>query len=414
MNLSKYFKGEQTFLKNIFITIFIGVIVNFLAYLFNIYLARNLGSTDFGLYNAAIGIIYLVQIPAIAIQTAITKKVAQKRDFNLEKFKIQSILQLSVIAVVLSLIFILFGEKIAAVANIPMKYILPLSLALFGAIVSPIPKGFLLGLEKIFTLNIILLLETILKFALGFFAISKGMDITIPILANVIPALITLVLVLPFLKTGSVKIPTKKINIQYKGVVLLFTTFLLLNAPFTLDLILVNPEVRASYGALSLIGKIVYFASITIAGVMIARLANQKDELRKRTLIISLIFSALTGLAISAVYFFFTKEIVDIVFKGMYLEITPYIALYGIAMTAYSVSYMAINSLLIKDSYIHIYFLLLLVAVQLILYRVHNSTLQDAFVNQIVIYGLLFIFVFFILIFYFFKKNGKSKKDIKK
>src|SRR5690606_17562824 len=126
MNLSKYFKGDQTFLKNIFITIFIGVIVNFLAYLFNIYLARNLGSTDFGLYNAAIGIIYLVQIPAIAIQTAITKKVAQKRDFNLEKFKIQSILQLSVIAVVLSLIFILFGEKIAAVANIPMKYILPL------------------------------------------------------------------------------------------------------------------------------------------------------------------------------------------------------------------------------------------------------------------------------------------------
>ncbi|MDX9738943.1 MAG: oligosaccharide flippase family protein [Candidatus Dojkabacteria bacterium] len=414
MNLSKYFKGDQTFLKNIFITIFIGVIVNFLAYLFNIYLARNLGSTDFGLYNAAIGIIYLVQIPAIAIQTAITKKVAQKRDFNLEKFKIQSILQLSVIAVVLSLIFILFGEKIAAVANIPMKYILPLSLALFGAIVSPIPKGFLLGLEKIFTLNIILLLETILKFALGFFAISRGMDITIPILANVIPALITLVIVLPFLKTGSVKIPTKKINIQYKGVVLLFTTFLLLNAPFTLDLILVNPEVRASYGALSLIGKIVYFASITIAGVMISRLANQKDELRKRTLIISLIFSALTGLAISAVYFLFTKEIVDIVFKGMYLEITPYIALYGIAMTAYSVSYMAINSLLIKDSYIHIYFLLLLVAVQLILYRVHNSTLQDAFINQIVVYSLLFIFVFFILIFYFFKKNGKPKKDIKK
>lgn len=410
MNISKYFNGEKTFLKNILITVLVGVLVNFLSYLFNIYLARNLQDTDFGLYNAAIGVIYLVQIPAIAIQTAITKKVASKRDFDLTKFKIQSTLQLTVIALILSLIFLAFGTQIADVANIPQKYIIPLAFALFGAILSPIPKGFLLGLEKIVALNILLLLETVLKFAMAYYAISKGMDITIPILANVIPSLITMVIILPLIKTGSSKEPVEKIAIQYKGVVLLFITFLLLNAPFTLDLILVNPDVRASYGALSLIGKIVYFASITIAGVMISRLANQQEKVRKRTLIISLIFSACTGLAISAVYLLFTNQIVDIVFGGMYLEIAPYIAMYGVAMTIYAVSYMVVNSLLINDSYIHIFVLLLITILQVLLFTFNNDTLADAFINQILVYGILFIFVLTILIFYIFKKNGKESQ----
>ncbi len=408
MTLSKYFNGENTFLKNILITILVGVFVNFLNYLFNIYLARNLQSNDFGLYNAALGIIYLVQIPAIAIQTAITKRVAQKRDFNLEKFKVRSTIQLGLIAITLSALFLIFGEQIAKFANIPDKYILPLSLALFGAIISPIPKGFLLGLEKIVTLNIILILETVLKFVMGYYAISNSLDITLQILSNVVPAMLTLVFVLPFVRTGSMKLSTEKINIQYKAVILLFITFLLLNAPFTLDLILVNPEVRASYGALSLVGKIVYFASITIAGVMISKLANEQDHFRKKTLLISLTISALTGLAISAIYFFFTKEIVSIVFKGMYSEIVPYITMYGIAMTAYAVSYMVINSLLIKDSYVHIFFLVLLVILQYFLFQFNNDTLKDAFMNQIIVYGTLFFFVLLVLIFYILKRNGKN------
>lgn len=409
MNIAKYFNGEKTFLKNVLITILIGGIVSFLNYLFNIYLARNFQEYDFGLYTAALGIIYLVQIPAAAIQTAVTKKVAQKKNFDLEKFKIKSTLQLSIIAVILSLLFILFGDKIANYVNIPTKYILPLGIALFGAVISPIPKGFLLGLEKIGTLNIILLLETILKFGMGYYAISNNLDITIPILSNVLPALLTLIIILPFVKTKSIEKPKEDINIEYKGLLLLFITFLLLNMPFTLDLLLVNPDIRPEYGALSLVGKIVFFASTMTASVMISRLANQEDHLRKKTIVMSLGVAAATGIAISIIYFLFTNLIVKIVFDGMYMSITPYIALYGIAMTAYAVSYMLINSLLIKGSYLHIIFLTALTALQLVLFMTNNRTLHDAVFNQLVIYGILFIFTLIILIFYIFKQNGQRK-----
>lgn len=311
---------------------------------------------------------------------------------------------------VLSILFIIFGNYIVSFVNIPQKYILPLALALFGSVVSTIPKGFLLGLEKILPLNIILLLETILKFVIGYLAIYNGLDITLPILANVIPSIITLILALPFVRTKSVKIPEERIHLEYKGVVLLFTTFLLLNMPFTLDLILVNPIVRPAYGALSLIGKIVFFASTMTASVMISRLANQEEKLRKRTLLISLVVATSTGVVISVIYFLFKNSIVSIVFNGMYSEISPYIATYGIAMTAYSISYMVINSLLIRDSYTHIIFLSALTILQYVLYQINNDTLKDAFTNQLIIFSALLIFVFVVLIFYIFKKNGKNKE----
>jgi O-antigen/teichoic acid export membrane protein len=386
MNISKYLNGEKTFLRNILITILVGALVSFLNYLFNIYLARNFEEYNFGLYTAALGIIYLVQIPAAAIQTAVTKKVALKRDFDLDKFKIQSTLQLSIVALILSLLFILFGDIIANFVNIPSKYILPLGIALFGSIISPIPKGFLLGLEKIGTLNIVLLLETVLKFVMGYYAISNHLDITIPIISNILPSLLTFIFILPFVKTKGIKKPEKNINIEYRELILLFITFFLLNTPFTLDLLLVNPTVRPEYGALSLVGKIVFFASTMTASVMISKLANQEDEFRKKTILISLGVAATTGIAISAVYFLFTDIIVKIVFDGMYVGITPYIAIYGLAMTTYAVGYMLINSLLIKDSYIHILFLTILTLLQIIMFKTNNETLYDAVFNQLVIY----------------------------
>lgn len=409
MNLGKHITVDRGFINNILITIFFGIIVNLLNYLFSIFLARNLDTTNFGLYSAVLGIITLIQIPAIAIQTAITKRVASNKNFNLEKFKLKSTLQLTAIALAISLIFFILGDYISDMANIPEKYIPVLAFVVFGAIVSPVAKGFLLGLEKILSFNIVALLETAFKFVFGFIAIYLDADITIIILSFALPSILTSVVILPLTKTKSDIKPIKEIKLNYKQISLIFITFFLLNIPFTLDLILVNPEIRASYGALSLLGKIVYFASITIASLMISKLANSKKHLRKKTLLISIVISALTGVAITGVYCIFSKQIVDIVFGGMYIDIIEYLAPYALAMTVYAVSYMVITSLLVDDSYIHIYFLIFITVLQVILYSINNMTLYDVFINQIIIYGVLSAFVFFILIFYIFK-NGKNPK----
>lgn len=409
MNLTKHITQNKTFFNQILITLVIGVLVNFLNYLFSIYLARNLISNDFNIYNAILGIITLVQIPAIAIQTAITKKVASKRDFNLDKFKRKSTLQLVVVALIISLVFLLLRNQIAYISNIDVKYIPILSIALFISLVTPVAKGFLLGLEKILSFNMVLLFETVLKFLLGYIAITNNFGLEMIILAFCIPSIITTAFVLPLIKSKGKEEDKKEIKLNYKHISLIFLTFLLLSVPFTLDLILVNPDVRASYGALSLIGKIVYFGSITIASLMISKLSNSQKEARKKNLIISLIVSTLTGGIICLVYMLFTNEILQFVYDGAYLDIAKYIVPYSLSMIAYSTSYMIITSQLVNDSYSHIYILFAVCVLQVVLYNLNNNTLNDAFINQIVIYGVLFILVLLILIFNIYKSNGKSK-----
>ncbi len=409
MNLSKHITQNKTFFNQILITLVIGVLVNFLNYLFSIYLARNLISNDFNIYNAILGIITLVQIPAIAIQTAITKKVASKRDFNLDKFKRKSTLQLVVVALIISLVFLLLRNQIAYISNIDVKYIPILSIALFISLVTPVAKGFLLGLEKILSFNMVLLFETVLKFLLGYIAITNNFGLEMIILAFCIPSIITTAFVLPLIKSKGKEEDKKEIKLNYKHISLIFLTFLLLSVPFTLDLILVNPEVRASYGALSLMGKIVYFGSITIASLMISKLSNSQKKARKKNLIISLIVSTLTGGIICLVYMLFTNEILQFVYDGAYLDIAKYIVPYSLSMIAYSTSYMIITSQLVNDSYSHIYILFAVCVLQVVLYNLNNNTLNDAFINQVVIYGVLFILVLLILIFNIYKSNGKSK-----
>ncbi len=410
MNIQKHLNTDRAFLNNILITIFFGIIVNLLNYVFTVFLARTLVDTDFGLYNASLGIITLIQIPVIAIQTAITKKVANNKDFNLKKFKLKSLLQLTIIAVVASLLFYILGKPISDVANIPFEYIPTLTLVVFVSIITPIAKGFLLGLEKILSFNLITLFETLLKFAFGFAAIYLDFGMELIILAFALPSILTTVFVLPLVKTKSLTTPQKDISLDYKSISLIFITFFLLNIPFTLDLILVNPDVRASYGALSILGKIVYFASITIGSLMISKLANSQAHLRRKTLLLSLLVSGFTGLCITAVYWLFPNEIVSIVYKGMYSEITQYLVIYSLAMTSYGITYLVITSLLVDDSYLHIIFLILITLIQIFLYSTSNTTLYDALLNQIIIYGVLTAFIFFILIFYIFKKNGKNPK----
>jgi len=414
MNIDKYISKNKSFINGILITMLIGIVVNILNYLFNIFLARNLTDTDFGFYNAAIGIITLAQIPTIAIQTALTKKVAQNKKVNLKKFKTRSTLQLLIIAISISILFYLLGNYISYVASIPQGYILPLTLVVFGAIFTPIIKGFLLGLEKILSFNLILLFETLLKFLIAIIGIDFDIGITPPILACVLPSLITFLVIFPLIKTKSEKKPKKDIKLNYKTITLTFLTFLLLNVPFTLDLILVNQDVRASYGALSLVGKITYFASIMIATVMISKLANSKEKDKKRNLLISLLISALTGIGISLLILLFKEGIVSIMFDGKYTEIVNYVFPYSLAMTVYALSYMMITSLLVDDSYVHIYFLIFISVLQATLFRMNNYTLHNVFINQIVIYSALSVFTVIILFFYIQKRNGeKEEKEIK-
>ncbi|MDD2578174.1 MAG: oligosaccharide flippase family protein [Candidatus Dojkabacteria bacterium] len=407
--MKKLSSKELLFVKNLFFTTILGGIIGILNYLFNIFVARYTDQNIFSIFSSALGIIYLLQIPAVAIQAFVTKIVANEKEKDLNHFKWYSFIVFALIGIVFSTIFFLSKNSVANLANIPVETVLFLALTFLFAFITPVPKGLLLGLEKIKTVNLILLFETILRFAMGALAIRLGGSISILILANSLPAMLTTIFIVPFVKFK--KENKEKIKIDFKELTLISISFLLLTTPFTLPLILVNPSFRAEYGAVTLLGKLVYYASIITASVMFARVSNEKVEKgRKRSLIISLVLSVSIGLTLSLFFFLFKDFVVSMSVGEQYLAVSNYIAIYALCMTGFAATYMITNFFISKGEYQYLYILLLGTVLQIVSFVVRNDTLDMVMQNQIVVYSVLTVLTFVSLLFNFKKINDERKK----
>ena len=98
----------KKYLINLLLTTILGGIIGFLNYLFNVALARFTSENIFSIYAAAIGIVYLIQIPATSIQNILTKSVGGTENGNVSKLRIKSFIMFSVIGVLLGGIFLVF------------------------------------------------------------------------------------------------------------------------------------------------------------------------------------------------------------------------------------------------------------------------------------------------------------------
>lgn len=399
---------EKTFVLHLFLTTFLGGVIGILNYAFNIVIARYTSQEIFGTFSAALGIIYLTQISAVAIQSLITKTVAKNKGNNLNKYKWNSLVIFSIMGLVFALIFFLFKVPIAQLASIPKDLILYLAIAIVFAFASPVSKGLLLGEEKVVTVNLLMLGETILKFIIGIIAIKMGGNIPLLILANSVPAILSTMIVIPLLKYKQEK--DIVIKNDWKEFLLMIVAFFLLTTPFTVDLVLVNSEFRADYSSLSLLGKIVYFACITTAGVMFARLSNENDSKKqKKSLLIAVGFSTLIGIVLSLIFFFFGKTVITLSVGESYLNINKYMGVFGLCMTGYSVVYMIANYFITRGTYSYIFVLLFASILQIVLFSLRNDSLDIVVQNQIILYAILTLLTIIFLLFNF--KNIQRNEE---
>jgi len=407
-------KKDKTFITHLFLTTFLGGVIGILNYAFNIMIARYTSQEIFGTFSAALGIIYLTQISAVAIQSLITKTVAKNKENDLTKYKWNSIVIFSIIGFAFSLIFFLFKIPISQLASIPQDLIFYLAIAIIFAFISPVLKGILLGREKVVTVNLLLLGETILKFIIGIIAIKMDGNIPLLILANSIPPILTTIIVIPLLKSKKKK--DILIKNDWKEFILMIIAFFFLTAPFTIDLVLVNSSFRAEYSSLSLLGKVIYFACVTTSAVMFARLANEREQKnQKKSLFLAIGLSTLIGLFLSLIYFILGKRVITLSVGEEYLNINKYMGLFGLCMTGYSIVYMIANYFITKGIYSYILVLLSASILQIVLFNLRNYSLDIVVQNQIILYTTLTLLTIVFLLFNFnsLKKDGNNKREVK-
>jgi O-antigen/teichoic acid export membrane protein len=401
-------KKTKKYILNLLLTTVFGGVIGLINYLFNIFIARFTTEEIFGLYSGAIGMIYLIQIPAISIQNAITKCIGETKKGDISKFKVASLVTFGLIGLVLASLFYSSSSFFTENMEYSVQLILPLSITLLLSFLSPISKGILLGKERILLVNFILLGETLLKFVIGFIGIKLGGNITLLILANAIPAFLASIIALPFLR--SPKSHRRHIDISFKELFLMTGSLLLLSAPYTLDLVLVPSHLKAEYGALSLIGKLVYFASITVASVMFARLSNQKKiKYELKTLGITVFVTFSIGICASIFLLVFKDVIISLAFGGKYLNISMYFLVFGLVMSAYAIVYIFANFFFARDSYWYMLILLLVTIIQVYLLKSNITDLFSIVTNQVIVYSFLLILTIAYFIFNFLIKKDEKK-----
>lgn len=406
----KFESKEKTFLLHLFLTTFLGGVVGILNYAFNILIARYTSKEIFGIFSAALGIIYLSQISGMSIQSLVTKTVAKNKEHDLNKYKWNTTLSFAIIGVVASIIFFLFKVPISQLASIPKELILYLALAIIFAFISPVSKGLLLGQEKVITVNLLLLAETVMKFFIGIVAIKIGGNIPLLIVANAIPPFLTTLFIIPMIKFKKKKDTEVKNN--WKEFLLMTISFLLLTMPFTIDLVLVNSTFRAEYSSLSLLGKIVYFACVTTSAVLFARLSNESSFTKQRkSLFLSILLSLLIGLFLSLIYFFLGEKIISLSVGDSYLKINTYLGMFGLCMTGYSIVYMVANFFIARGTYSYIWVLLSASILQITLFSTRNNYLYEVVQNQVILYTFLTLSTILFLLFNFKKNRNEENKS---
>lgn len=406
----KFESKERTFLLHLFLTTFLGGVVGILNYAFNILIARYTSKEIFGIFSAALGIIYLSQISGMSIQSLVTKTVAKNKENDLNQYKWNTTLSFAIIGVVASIIFFLFKVPISQLASIPKELILYLALAIIFAFISPVSKGLLLGQEKVITVNLLLLAETVMKFFIGIVAIKIGGNIPLLIVANAIPPFLTTLFIIPMIKFEKKK--NNKVKNNWKEFLLMTLSFLLLTMPFTIDLVLVNSSFRAEYSSLSLLGKIVYFACVTTSAVLFARLSNESSFTKQRkSLFLSILLSLFIGLFLSLIYFFLGEKIISLSVGDSYLKINTYLGMFGLCMTGYSIVYMVANYFIARGDYSYIWVLLSASILQITLFSTRNNYLNEVVQNQGILYTFLTLSTILFLLFNFKKNRNEENKS---
>jgi O-antigen/teichoic acid export membrane protein len=120
------------------------------------------------------------------------------------------------------------------------------------------------------------------------------------------------------------------------------------------------------YGGLSLVGKVIFYFTIPVPVVMFPLLVRRHtlNQSYKKLFYMALLLVTIPSIFISGFYFLFPEFTINIFLGGRdYLQIAPYLGIYGIFLTIYSINNTFLNYFLsigkTKSAFIVLFFAVL-------------------------------------------------------
>lgn len=332
--------------------IFLGTsAASFLAFVLNLFLARNISYADYGIFTSLLSLITLATIPNQSFNTVIlrfsSKYFALNEIEHASYFYKKILLYISIIGIIIFALFLIFSPIIAEFLKVKdVRLIFITGLIVGVSYVSVVNTSVLQSLLRFKFLSFISVTSGLLKLAGGIVLVYLGYRVFGGLWAIFIMYLMIFLLGLAPLKKILVK-HGARVKFPYKEVffyalptsVAVLSIFSLISSDVILVKHFFSPIDAGLYGGLSVVGKVIFFFTAPIPSVMFPILVKKhvKEESYSKIFYLSLGGVSLLSLGITAIYFLFPGFFLQVFLGGReYLRLIPYLGFFGLFISLFS------------------------------------------------------------------------------
>jgi O-antigen/teichoic acid export membrane protein len=333
--------------------IFVGTTIsNVLAFAFNLFLARTLVASDYGVYASLLSIITLFSIPSMSLTPVIVRFATEYFSKNEnEKAKLlyqESLKTIIFTSVLLFFLFFVFSRLLAEFLHIDNVYYILLSgFIICFSYMSLANNAFLQSLLRFGRIAFILSFSSLIKLISGFILVFSGFKVFGGLFAILLMSISILVIGFIFLRFLFKKVNRGKITISVTEILAYAApttlAMLALTSFISIDVILVkhffDPDSAGLYSGLSLMGKVIFYFSLPIPMVMFPLIVKRHSSGKKVNSLFYLgILMVLTpSIGITVFYFLFPQFAINFFLGGgEYLRVASLIGLFGIFLTIFN------------------------------------------------------------------------------
>ena len=391
----------------LFILINIGNLIN---YLYQIVMARMLGPSDCGILAVLVSLTYIFAVPAIAIQTAVSKKIAifnATKEYNKMSGLFFSFLKkLFLFSVIIFIFFVVLSFFIIKPLNIPFWLLILTGTLIITSFIYPLAAGSLQGMKKFSALGWNTLLVFFIKIIAAIILVIFGFKVYGAILGFILGMVFGFIFALPYIKEIiNAKRENDGAKILTKENSLIFSAILVFVFIYSIDVILArvffSSEIAGQYAVLSTVGKMILFSTMPIGNAMFPISTERHYAKAKTSGIIkkaALYVLILCAVAV-ALFIIFPELIIKLLFGNQYLEIAKLLPYLGIAFSLIAFLNILILYRISTDEFnlSHLFLIIFFLVAEIILLFLFNANIKQftlAFMfSSIITFIGAFIFV---------------------
>ncbi len=403
-----HIKSWDDFIKHGALMLIAMGLVNILALLYQLFMARNLTIVNYGVLNSLLSFYVIFAIPAGSMQVVITKFVSKFRALG-QLEKLESLLlnlarKAFYFGLIILFLFVIAGKPIASFLHIESAvYIILLGAIIFISCLVPLGLGGLNGLQQFSQMGITMVTNAGVKLVLGIILVVLGFKVFGALIAIVLGAVVAFVLSFYFfnnylnknglrLNWSYLKNPLNNSQIGYSEIYRYFwpvaSSLLCFMILTNSDIVLVKhffTPLEAGYYSLSqFAGKMILFLPGAISLVMFPKSSDSHAKKKDTRLILKKSLIAAASLCFTAALIFIIyPQIISYILNlssETYLKCRSLIRLFSIAMAFFALNHVLICYHLSVHNLKYIFPLFCCVFLQILLISLWHPSLHAVLV----------------------------------